>query len=179
MSEAIRRSALALQAVQPQDREWVMQHLEPVQREALLASLSELETLGIQASADDWALLTEQLSAQPINTSALTDLEVLEAATAEQMLLILAEEPVTLIATVLAIQPWHWAASFVKGLPVVKQVKLRDRSVLEAPATALAEGLVHALANALRQSVVTVPAKSAHAIVSDDLVKRSWFRRIW
>jgi len=106
-----RRAALALHALDPQDRLWVLERLEPLQRAHVEALLGELTELGIPA---DPALLRQALADAPARVT--SSRERLDAMPARRIANALRDEPPGLVSRVLAAHPWRWTNEFLAAL---------------------------------------------------------------
>jgi hypothetical protein len=130
-----RRAALLLHALPQNDQHWLLAQLLPVQREMLGTLLLELRDLGIPA---DQAWLREVVSttASPRKPDSVVD-EVgtarpdsrqtaLEQASAIMLAEVLRDEPVGVIARLLALQAWPWSDAFMEQLSTIKRRQVED-----------------------------------------------------
>lgn len=148
-----RRAALVAHAMQPADRHWLLQSLEPDARALLDGLLQELHTLRIPAAAG----LLDELTAAAAPRTPVQRLEQLSAAEAAALAGILGAEDPVLVAAVLAIRPWPWRADALAALdPSAREVApARPAPALEQ---ALCEALVHHLDARSSRSCAPVPA---------------------
>ncbi|MGE4240218.1 hypothetical protein [Ramlibacter sp.] len=109
-SQPLRHAALALHALQPVDREWLLGQLPPGRRAELAPLLDELRALGIPA---DRTLLDSVVHGGPLASRAATggvsDARAsLRAADPELIVALLQREPAMLIARLLQLERWPW-----------------------------------------------------------------------
>ena len=137
---AARRAALAVHALGPQDRAWLLGRLPPAQRERLVPLLEELQALGIPPRRDllDEAVLRRETQRAAVNV------EVQEAPAAAPRLgyvqqraalahvdasavaKLLQNEPPGLIAQLLEVQAWPWRQAVLEQLGAVKRRRVEE-----------------------------------------------------
>lgn len=127
----LREAALALHALEPSDRAWLVERLTPAQQRAVSPLLAELAELGIPADA---GLVDEALreSAHGVARSAQQRIAALPAAQAAQLL---RGEPAPFVACVLGLAAWPWTPPYVASLDASAQRRLQD-AMHDAPAAA-------------------------------------------
>jgi len=139
----LREAALALHALEPADRAWLIERLSPPQRQAVEPLLDELAELGIPADA---RLVDEALrhSARGAVRGPQQRIAALQPPQAAQLL---RDEPAPFVACVLGLSAWPWAAGFIEGLDASARRRLQD-AMHDAPSSsaALRAWLIEALA---------------------------------
>lgn len=110
-SQSLRKAALAVHALAPADRAWVLDALPRNQREELEPLLAELKALGIPA---DPSLHREPDPAAREPQLAWPD--TLDEATLAALSHTLSSEPEQLTQSLLAIQPWSWGSRLLDSL---------------------------------------------------------------
>ena len=118
----LREAALALHALESDDRAWLFERLTPAQQRAVAPLLTELAELGIPADA---RLVDEALrhSARSTTRSAQQRIVALEASQAAQLL---RGEPASFVACVLGLAAWPWMRAYVEGLDASAHRQLQD-----------------------------------------------------
>lgn len=137
----VRRAALLLHAMAPADRDWMLRQLPGDENARLQELLRELAELGIP---HDRTLLKQVLAAPgpapaPVREPtlgaqtlayeqpALTPRETLDAANPARLALVLREEPVELVAMLLALQEWSWREAFLRHLGPLRSGQVQER----------------------------------------------------
>ena len=114
---ALRRAALTLHALDPQDRAWLLERLPAARRLQLAPLLADLAELGIPA---DERLVREALAAVRPSTAspgAAGDAwETLARQSAGTMAQLLKQEPEGLVARLVALRAWPWAEALLQSL---------------------------------------------------------------
>src|SRR5262245_57688532 len=141
-----RQSALMLHGLGKTDQQWILAHLDSTDREIVSDHLTELKALGIPAD--------RTFTAVPRPSTGKRDL--LHIASANQMLNVLANEPVWLIRHVLALDNWHWRDAFLAALDPV------ERERLTAPGQAVAPLNDHAAASLRTQLLHRLGTVDSH-----------------
>lgn len=148
-----RHAASALYGVSAEDQQAVLAALPLADQEILLGHLNELRALGFDAAAMR-TIATAAPAAVPVPVQ--RDVphnpgpaERIRAASAVTMRSVLAEEPIGLIADVLAIELWPWTQGLVSMLPATRRVQLRLQAARPAPAKPLATMMLSQVALAL------------------------------
>jgi hypothetical protein len=119
-----RQAALAIHALSPADRAWLIDRLTARQREALEPLLRELLELGIPA---DTALVDEALRASAAPGSGEQTLhQQVAALSPAQLGVLLRDEPAPFVACLLAMHAWPWAQDYIDGLDTARRRKLLD-----------------------------------------------------
>ena len=151
----LREAALALHALEPTDRAWLVERLTPPQRRAVEPLLDELAELGIPA---DSRLVDEALrhSARNAVRSPHQRIAALQPPQAAQLL---SEEPAHFVACVLGLSAWPWAAGFIEGLDASARRRLQA-AMHDAPSSsaALHGWLVETLAARIDADAIGVDA---------------------
>jgi hypothetical protein len=130
-----RQAALLLHALGEDDRRWLLAQLPEAQRLVLEPLLRELRALGIPADQQLLAQLNPGseavLETPSASSSPARDESVVMHASAEHLAPILRGEPPQLIARLLALRSWPWAADLLQLLPDAKardvKARLRDQ----------------------------------------------------
>ncbi|NVE01861.1 hypothetical protein [Massilia sp. BJB1822] len=140
-----RQAAVALHGLAEADRQQILSQLPAADQRTLRSYLAELKELGFASGANETLMQAAMAgAARPANGQ-----ERLQAASAQQVYDILAWEPASLVAEVLAAGEWAWQADFLalctparrQGLELAaprRAVPVRSRFVLEALAERLA-----------------------------------------
>lgn len=127
-----RKAALVLHALAGQDRESIVSGLAEHERAVVEPLLAELSTLGLPP---DWVLAGELVDAAALSGEASRRQEQpLENARGADLVEVLGHEPPGLIAVLLNVQAWSWAADLMAALPAPR------RRQVEAALGALREG---------------------------------------
>jgi hypothetical protein len=157
----LREAALALHALEPDDRAWLIERLTPAEQRAVAPLLAELAELGIPADA---RLVDEALrhSARSATRSAQQRIAALQATQAAQLL---HDEPAPFVAGLLGLAEWPWTREYIAGLDASAQRRLQD-AMHDAPAAAapLRAWLIEALAARI----------GGDAIGAEDPVRLAW-----
>ena len=109
----LRKAALTLHALTDGDRTWLLDRLEPAQRQSLEALLCELANLGIPPDA---RLLQRAVAAANDGNEAPPARATLDTLAPEDVQALLRGEPAGLVARVLAVQAWTWSEGFLRAL---------------------------------------------------------------
>jgi hypothetical protein len=162
----LREAALALHALEPDDRAWLIERLTPAQQRAVAPLLSELAELGIPADA---RLVDEALrhSARSITRGAQQRIAALQAAQAAQLL---RGEPAPFVACVLGLAAWPWTPAYIASLDASAQRQLQD-AMHDAPAAtaSLRAWLIETLAARIDTDAVALDAPVRLAWTAGDL----------
>lgn len=153
---AQRRAALAVHAMAPADREWVLRELPPVQRGLLQPLLAELGELGIPQDA---ALLREATVAAPTAPAVLVHLrerDVLSAGSARALARWLRGEPPQVGARLLNACP-AWRMQLMRALPSTEQRSMATLAASLVPAPELERLVLSAAHRRLLAPAVTSP----------------------
>lgn len=151
----LREAALALHALEPDDRAWLIERLTPAQQRAVTPLLAELAELAIPADA---RLVDDALrhSARSATRSALQRLSALQPAQAAQLL---RGEPAPFVACLLGLAEWPWTREYVASLDASAQRRLQDAMHDAPPAAApLRAWLLETLASRLDADAIGVDA---------------------
>ena len=109
----LRKAALTLHALTDGDRTWLLDRLDPAQRQSLEVLLRELANLGIPPDA---RLLQRAVAAVNDGNETRPARATLDALEPEDMQALLRGEPAGLVARVLAMHAWTWSEGFLRGL---------------------------------------------------------------
>lgn len=138
---AARRAALALHALGASDRHWILGQLGQAHRDVLTPLLGELGRLGIPADPD-----VVQAALRDVNVQRSTDpdarVQAIWEADLSRMLVLLRGESDELVARLLNLRAWPWAAALLERLG---PTRARGIEALRASLGATAEGLADAL----------------------------------
>jgi hypothetical protein len=156
-----RQAALALYALADADQDAILAELPAADQAILRGLLDELAELGFDKAAAD--------GVHPKPSVAGQDHAALMGATPAAMLTVLGHEPATLVAQLLALRSFPWAAAFLDGLPPHRRAMVNDaqRAVATAaPAPARAQFLLDASAAAVRAlpAARTAPAPAPFSL---------------
>jgi hypothetical protein len=165
----MRRAALTLHALSPQDRAWVLGRLEPQQQRALEEQLQDLEGLGIAADA---RLVTEALGDETAQSATRARRMALAAHSAQAVRAALQDEPAALIARVLDQGPWPWEVDFLAGLDAQRRVRISACRGSAPGGSELDEWLLGKLAERLGTPHSAAPAPSRTGAL------RQWLARL-
>jgi hypothetical protein len=152
-----RRAALALHAMAPADRDWMLGQLAPDERALLAPLLDELRSLGIAAEPGldlgvPAAAAEPQMTVVPAAPAVVettppaevplpSPIERVRGASAARVAAVLADEPARLLACVLAVDRFDWADALLQQLPTERRRAVRE-CMPPAVAPRLAEALV-------------------------------------
>lgn len=170
MSEGHRRAALALHALAPGDRDWMLARLPAPERPALERLLAELRELGIPAEP----LPEGTLDAAKAVEASCTPRDRLRAAAALDVARAVEGESPRLVARVLAIEAWPWRDELMKRLSRARRRAVETESrALGAASTGekLAGALTRSIADRL---AARRDAPRPHALAR--LVRWRWRR---
>lgn len=175
---AARRAALAVHALGPQDRAWLLGQLPLAQRERLVPLLEELQTLGIPPRRDllDEAVLRSESSRAAVHATSsdapsapprvgyAQQRAALGRVDASAVAKLLQNEPPGLIAQLLEVQAWPWRQPVLEQLGVVKRRRVEElldglrRQVRPKPPEALQRALVTGLCQrTVDESAANIP----------------------
>jgi ribosomal protein L12E/L44/L45/RPP1/RPP2 len=124
-----RKAALTLAGLAPQDRAWMLERLSDTERERLAPLIKELDGLGL---AFDAGLLEAALApaaaapAAPPQPEAAVASRPLDAAAAQAIHEVLAEEPDWLVAALLRSRAWPWREAFLRLAGAERRQRLRQ-----------------------------------------------------
>lgn len=107
-----RKSALSLYQLAGKDRQWLLARLPQQHRGRLESLLAELESLGIPRQGYDAAAIEDK---SDTSDAALTpqDIQLIDAAAAEEIATLLRGEAAAVVAAVLSLHDWRWRPSFL------------------------------------------------------------------
>lgn len=153
-----RQAALALHTLSPRDQGLILAELPETDQDTLRTYLAELKELGFDGTTiePDAIAPLPPIAVAPVAAGRVG--ERLRAAGAERMLTIIGDEPASLIAAVLAIDSWPWAADFLDLLAPNKRSQVR--SALDAgaaPAPARSAFLLDAVGAAIGRTPAASP----------------------
>lgn len=129
----LRRTALFLHGLHPQDREHLLHGVTAEQRARLMALLQELGELGIQ-SVDAGESLTAWQETDPTEGAIRAslawgdelDADWLVRAEARWVGVVLANEPDVVVARVLRLNAWSWKSSVLSGLAEDRRERISE-----------------------------------------------------
>lgn len=131
MSDGIKRAALALSALGPDDREWILHNLDQAERDRLESALAGIDNLGAGTQTRPVAPLFEahmqadgaQAPAAPAPAApasaappALNGRQRLIHADAGDVMGVLGAEPDWMVAAVCGMWQWHWLPDLLRML---------------------------------------------------------------
>ncbi len=157
-----RRAALVLHAMAPADRAWVLERMEPSQRDALQVLLSELQALGIPP---DPSGLDELGAAAPDSIAAGTlppgeaassgpEADPLMALGAPGIALLARAwraQPPLMVAQALCLRPWPWRAALLEQLPALQRRRVMDLLGTVSSGPSAAPALASAMLGGMRR----------------------------
>ncbi|ATQ74321.1 hypothetical protein CR152_07220 [Massilia violaceinigra] len=155
-----RQAALALYGVSTGDQEAILAELPAHDQEVLRAYLAELAELGFDGGAVPALVSTTAPDRAPASAA-----ERLRGADAHALFEAVGNEPASLIAALLAIEAWPWAADLLDLLAAPQRALVRgaiDRSGAVAPERSafLLEAVAAALARTRTRSVAPALVRS-------------------
>jgi hypothetical protein len=162
---AQRRAALAVHAMSPPDREWVLRELPSAQRDLLLPLLAELAELGIPQDA---GLLGEVAVAPPAPSVARVDHPeeaALSARSARRLAHWLRNEPPQVGARLLNACP-AWRVQLLRALPRSQQRSITSLVASLPPAPELERLVLTAAGRHLLADAVTSPISWLRQVVA-------------
>lgn len=154
----MRRAALTLHALSPQDRAWILGRLDPLQQRLVEEHLQELHGLGISADA---RLVKDALGDEHAQSATRARRAALAAHGADAVRAALQGEPAALIARVLDQGPWPWEAELLGGLDAPQRMRISACRRGAQAATELDEWLLARLAERLGGGQAAHPAPAA------------------
>lgn len=188
----IRRAALMLHAMAPVDRDWMLARLPAEGRVRLQTLLRELADLGIP---HDPALLKQTASTGASEAESTLDVpygeqdsEAPEAAVAmadpARLTVVLRDEPVELVAMLLATRDWTWRDGFMRQIGPLKARQVAERLATQwggyRPGSAGERTLLAAVARRLRDVPVdAIPQVAVRTLPVAPSAKRIARRRNW
>ncbi|HYD61584.1 MAG TPA: hypothetical protein VEC35_14560 [Noviherbaspirillum sp.] len=186
-----RKAAVALHALNEDDRHWVLAELPDADRSTLVGYLDELKALGFTAGA---MVEEDAVAVAPVAPPAVivtrNPIEFIRNATAVEMFAILDNEPSSLVAQLLAIENWRWKSSFLQMCSPIRQDRIRAAATFaseSAPARTQflvqaigdrvkAGGAASASAPGVRSGTNAVARTMNQAILSFHRLVRTWKR---
>jgi hypothetical protein len=150
---AVRESALVLHGLGANDREWLLSRLPGERADELRCLVDELQTLGLPSDPE---LSSRALQAPPpvamvaapvISSS----IQVIDAASAEQMRCLLDKEADSLLAIVASSSAWRWREKWLARIEPLRAQRVRRLMDEHSPTPALRQAVLHALAESLRE----------------------------
>ena len=129
MSSGYRRAALALHGLAEQDRSWILKELPDTDKVALTQLLDELDELGFSGDVADVVQAADGSSVSSTagphsGAHSMSRVEQVRRASAEDMFAILENEPGSLIAQILSMESWPWAARFLALFPEARRSRI-------------------------------------------------------
>lgn len=140
--DPLRSAALTLHALDAPDRQWLLEGLSQRQREMLLPLLEELQVLGIPG---DPALLQELHPHGDTPAQSPAWPETLDPGEVATLARVLADEPVGLTRSLLAIRAWRWTPQLIAALDERRRQELEAQPAARAPAPVLQSAILQAL----------------------------------
>lgn len=167
-----RQAAVALHALDGDDRTWVLEQLAPSPRAMLGELMHELDELGFgtapapastHACADD---------------TSCTPQERLARAGVEAVMATLEREPVALVAQLVNAQDWPWSEALLAALPAARRGAVREALVSVAVAPARDRFLVEQVVARLASHALTGPSVAALPAPRAPIIERvrRWIR---
>jgi hypothetical protein len=188
----IRRAALLLHAMAPVDRDWILTQLPASGRVRLEALLRELAELGIP---HDPALLKQVASATGPAVEPAMDVPrdapggappfaAVVAADPARLAVVLRDEPIDLVAALLAAGDWPWRDAFMREIGPLRARQVAERLAARwrgcRPGSASEQALLAAVARRLREVPMdAVPQASVRKLPDAPSVGRIAWRRNW
>lgn len=161
LDDGVHRTALLLHALDQEDQQELLSRLEPQAQERLRPLLQELADLGIPADRDMIAHVMAHLipahAEEAVSTSRRQDAAayvVLHAATVQDLLLVLGQEPPEMVARLLACRAWPWSAVLLAAFEPLRRHQIEQQlHTITAPAAALSSAVVQIAARRLQELV--------------------------
>jgi len=182
---AMRRVALVLHALTPDDREWMLAQFDTHERESLRSLLDELERLGLMRDptlvreATGRRAPDERSSANSANIAA-NDARVHAIAGVPPSVAVheLVDEPAAVLAFILSVHPWPWRSAVLDALGRAKREQVE---ALGAARAALADRTGHALCAVLIEELATRVSTSKVRLQTTALTRQTrwWGRLSW
>jgi hypothetical protein len=188
----IRRAALLLHAMAPVDRNWMLAQLPAAGRTRLETLLRDLAELGIP---NDPTLLkqvatagmpaAEPILARPVDEAGSEQpFAAVAAADPVRLAVVLRDEPVDLVAMLLAAGDWTWRDAFMRQIGPLKARQVAERLAARwrgcRPGSALERALLAAVARRLRAVPMDgMPREAVRRLPDAPLVKRIAWGRNW
>lgn len=163
-----RQAAVALHAVGKADQEAVLAELPAADQDILRTYLAELSELGFDAEvAQAAAVGMPAVSSPAVNGKPLAAREQLRLADALSMYEVLNHEPASLIAQLLSLETWPWAADFLDQFAPARRALIVD--AFDSGST-LATARVQFLLDTI--SSAALRAQQARQVVSKPVVSK-------
>ena len=188
----IRRAALLLHAMAPVDRNWVLAQLPASGRTRLKTLLRDLAELGIP---NDPALLKQVAAAgMPVAEPTLggphhepgsePPFAAVAAPDPARLVLVLRDEPVDLVAMLLAAGDWTWRDAFMRQIGPLRARQVAERLAARwrgcRPGSAIEQALLAAVARRLRDMPMNaMPQEAVRRLPDAPPVKWIAWRRNW
>jgi hypothetical protein len=182
---ALRESALVLHGLSANDREWLLSRLPGERADDLRSLVDELQTLGLPSDPEltARALHASQGAAMPAVATPLrsTAVQVIAAATADQMHTLLDKEADSLLAIVASSSAWRWREKWFARVEPLRAQRVRKMMLEQSPTPALREAVLDAVALRLRDAQhapaqATSAPQRARQWFSDRLEALPWRR---
>jgi len=147
-----RQAAVALYGLAQSDQERILAELPANDQRILQDYLAELAALGFDKAANMAEAMAPAVAPAAPAASSTDPNARLRAASAAQLHAALAHEPAALIAQVMALDSWPWAADLLDLLPPQRRKLVRDALEAQSAAPARARFLLTAVSAALRDT---------------------------
>lgn len=180
---AMRRVALVLHALTPDDREWMLAQFDMQERESLRVLLDELERLGF---VRDPALVREVTGREGAGGGTNADapsaatgdlrLRAIAALPSSAAVAVLVEEPAAVLAFILSLHSWSWRSAVIEALGRAKREQVEAFSAARA---ARADDSGHALRAALLEELAARLDQGSHEMPAAARQAQWWRRFSW
>lgn len=149
---ALRESALVLHGLSSNDRDWLLARLPNERADELRSLVDELQTLGLpgDAALTSRAMRAPQTAAATVAAVPTNAVQVIAAATAEQMLALLDKEADSLLAIVASSSAWRWREKWFARVQPLRAQRVRKLMLEQSTTPALREAVLDAVAARLR-----------------------------
>jgi hypothetical protein len=156
--DSLRKSALLIHSLHPDDRDWMLSNLSQQQSSALLSLTAELDMLGIPKQSSLLSVLETKKERATVSarTSTVTLLENLNSKQLQALANILSAEPVGLITYFLRSKRWVWHEQLLEMLDASKrrqvqdEIKTKNLNALTAPPLMLVTQLENSLTSRIQ-----------------------------
>lgn len=126
MNNGYKKTALALFALNHDDREWLLSELKEEQRDTIEKLMNELESVSTIKDNEQFeigVLFDQRIykkcgNFDPVLIASINDLDI------SQIVMVLKDEPVWVLSLILSCYKWSWQDKFYQKLDLVKRIRL-------------------------------------------------------